>query len=152
MVGCARREKYDLIKYTFLVPVYWLMMNISAWTSLYEFIAKPFYWAKTQHGEPALNINIYGAIKIRIDYSTLLRPFVFLKSRFTAMSAYSFFSTLPVLIFPQLVIKSRITTDGLQFNTESFPISLIILAVSSLPSLFMLKNISKVTRENIKYG
>ncbi len=50
MIGCAKRGLYDLIKYAFLVPFYWLGMSMAAWQALYEIMVKPHYWAKTVHG------------------------------------------------------------------------------------------------------
>ncbi|MCL5090654.1 MAG: glycosyltransferase [Patescibacteria group bacterium] len=50
MIGCAKRNYFDLVKYVFFIPFYWLGMSISGWKSLYEIIAKPHYWAKTVHG------------------------------------------------------------------------------------------------------
>lgn len=50
MMGCAKREQYDLIKYTFFIPFYWLCMSIAAWIAVYEIVYKPFYWSKTTHG------------------------------------------------------------------------------------------------------
>ncbi len=50
MIGCAKREKYELIKYAYLVPIYWLMMSLAAWVALYQLIRQPHYWFKTLHG------------------------------------------------------------------------------------------------------
>lgn len=50
MLGCAKRGYYDLIKYVFLVPVYWLMMSAAAWAAVYELLVNPYYWNKTKHG------------------------------------------------------------------------------------------------------
>lgn len=50
MIACAKRGYFDLIKYVFLVPFYWLMMSLAAWRAVYEMIVKPHYWAKTLHG------------------------------------------------------------------------------------------------------
>lgn len=50
MIGCARREQWELVKYAFLAPFYWLMMSFSAWIALYQIIVKPHYWEKTKHG------------------------------------------------------------------------------------------------------
>ncbi len=50
MIGCAKREYDDIIKYVFLVPFYWLAMSISAWRAVYEMFTQPHYWAKTKHG------------------------------------------------------------------------------------------------------
>ncbi len=50
MIGCAKRGYYDLIKFGFLVPIYWLMMSVATWIALYKIIAEPHYWFKTKHG------------------------------------------------------------------------------------------------------
>ncbi|MFM2330690.1 MAG: hypothetical protein RLZZ26_197 [Candidatus Parcubacteria bacterium] len=50
MVGCVKRGQDGLIKYIFLVPLYWLGMSFAAWKALYEIVVKPHYWAKTVHG------------------------------------------------------------------------------------------------------
>lgn len=50
MIGLAKRQYWDLIKYAFVVPFYWLYMSVAAWKAVYEVIVKPHYWAKTVHG------------------------------------------------------------------------------------------------------
>jgi len=50
MIGCAKRESFDLIKYVFFVPFYWLGMSLAGWKALYEIVSRPHYWAKTIHG------------------------------------------------------------------------------------------------------
>jgi cellulose synthase/poly-beta-1,6-N-acetylglucosamine synthase-like glycosyltransferase len=50
MIGCAKREYEDIIKYVFLVPFYWLGMSLAAWIAVFEMIRRPHHWAKTQHG------------------------------------------------------------------------------------------------------
>lgn len=50
MMGCAKRRFDGLIKYTLLVPFYWLGMSVAAWKAFYELILKPHYWSKTKHG------------------------------------------------------------------------------------------------------
>lgn len=50
MIGAAKREHWTIIKWTFLIPVYWLMVSISAGMALYQLIVKPHYWEKTVHG------------------------------------------------------------------------------------------------------
>jgi glycosyltransferase XagB len=32
------------------MPVYWFMMSFAAWYALWQFIAAPFHWNKTEHG------------------------------------------------------------------------------------------------------
>ena len=50
MIGCAKREYDDIIKYAFLVPLYWLAMSAAAWVAVYRLIKQPHYWSKTKHG------------------------------------------------------------------------------------------------------
>lgn len=50
MIGCAKREYDDIIKYVILVPFYWLMMSIAAFRAVWQVIFNPHYWFKTKHG------------------------------------------------------------------------------------------------------
>lgn len=50
MIGCAKREYEDIIKYVFLVPFYWLAMSLASWIAVVEIIRRPHHWAKTHHG------------------------------------------------------------------------------------------------------
>ncbi len=50
MIGCAKCEHWSLVKWVFLIPVYWLMISIAATIALYQLIVKPHYWEKTIHG------------------------------------------------------------------------------------------------------
>ena len=50
MIGCAKRGHWELVKYVFFVPVYWLLTSVAAFIALYQIIRKPHYWEKTKHG------------------------------------------------------------------------------------------------------
>lgn len=50
MIGCAKRDYDDLMKYVFFVPLYWLGMSIAAWRAIGEMFFQPHYWSKTKHG------------------------------------------------------------------------------------------------------
>lgn len=50
MIGCAKRDHWTLMKWIFLVPIYWLMVSIAALIALYQLIVMPHYWEKTVHG------------------------------------------------------------------------------------------------------
>lgn len=63
MIGCAKRQQWDLIKYAFFIPAYWLMMSIASWKAFYQIIFKPHYWEKTIHGlhlESSSNQEIFA--------------------------------------------------------------------------------------------
>lgn len=55
MLGCGKRNQWDLMKYVFLVPFYWGMMSVAGGMALYQLIFKPHYWEKTLHGFHLLN-------------------------------------------------------------------------------------------------
>jgi hypothetical protein len=50
MIGCAKRHHEDIIKYAFLVPIYWLGMSLAAYMAFYKLIVAPHHWSKTKHG------------------------------------------------------------------------------------------------------
>jgi hypothetical protein len=50
MMGCAKRGHEDIIKYAFLVPIYWLGMSLAAYMAFYKLIVAPHHWSKTKHG------------------------------------------------------------------------------------------------------
>ncbi len=50
LIGLAKRREFRVMKFVFLVPLYWLGMSVAAWKALYELIVKPHYWQKTNHG------------------------------------------------------------------------------------------------------
>jgi cellulose synthase/poly-beta-1,6-N-acetylglucosamine synthase-like glycosyltransferase len=48
---CVKRGFDDLVRYTLLGPLYWILMSIGAWAGLVSLLRDPHYWAKTEHGE-----------------------------------------------------------------------------------------------------
>ncbi len=50
MVGVAKHGHWDLVKFVFLVPLYWLMISRAALKALYQLFFNPHYWEKTVHG------------------------------------------------------------------------------------------------------
>lgn len=50
MIGAASRRQWDLVKYAFLAPGYWLMMSYASIKALQSIIFAPHYWEKTTHG------------------------------------------------------------------------------------------------------
>ncbi|MDP3888538.1 MAG: glycosyltransferase, partial [bacterium] len=50
MIGAAKKGQWNLMKFVFLVPVYWFFISIAALIALYQLIFKPHYWEKTIHG------------------------------------------------------------------------------------------------------
>ncbi|HBE27105.1 MAG TPA: glycosyl transferase [Ktedonobacter sp.] len=50
LIGCMKRGRYNLVKWTLFMPIYWTMMSIAAYFALYQLVFKPHYWEKTLHG------------------------------------------------------------------------------------------------------
>lgn len=50
MVGTAKHGQYQLIKYVFLVPLYWFFTSVAACMAFWQLLTKPHYWEKTIHG------------------------------------------------------------------------------------------------------
>ena len=57
MLGAAKREQWSLVPFALVTPLYWLGMSIAAALAVWEFIFKPHYWHKTQHG---LHLEVDG--------------------------------------------------------------------------------------------
>lgn len=96
MIACGRKKDWDLMKYVFLIPLYWGMMSYAGIIALYQLISKPHYWEKTVHGahlavkqngqkekniapEPAINpklMFIYQAVKaVKNNLMSIIRLF-----------------------------------------------------------------------------
>jgi glycosyltransferase XagB len=50
IMGCIKSGQWGLIKYIYLIPVYWILISIAGAVALYQLLFKPFYWEKTVHG------------------------------------------------------------------------------------------------------
>ncbi|PGU00840.1 hypothetical protein COD21_30460 [Bacillus cereus] len=48
---------YSLIKYSLLMPLYWIIMSLAAYKALWQLIVKPSYWEKTKHGLNIIDID-----------------------------------------------------------------------------------------------
>jgi glycosyltransferase XagB len=62
MVSKGRRGvlSYSLVKYTVLLPVYWLLMSVASYKALAELIIRPSHWEKTDHGLTEERHNTLG--------------------------------------------------------------------------------------------
>lgn len=72
MIGLARREKWDLIKFIYIIPFYWLLASIAAMVAFYQLLVKPHYWEKTNHG---LNLEKLPEVKQAIKPTKLTTGF-----------------------------------------------------------------------------
>lgn len=75
MIGCAKRGSYDLIKYAYLVPFYWLLISAAAWVAIYDIIIRPHYWAKTTHGLHLDKVPGFAAVRARAIANTSIAEF-----------------------------------------------------------------------------
>ena len=54
MMGAFLRQRYGLVVWSLLNPVYWLLHSIASYKALWQLITRPHYWEKTTHGISAL--------------------------------------------------------------------------------------------------
>ncbi len=62
LLACIRRKHYSLVKWTLLIPIYWLLQSAAACIALYQLIVKPHYWEKTEHGLHLLDAQAVSTI------------------------------------------------------------------------------------------
>lgn len=70
MIGCAKHGRYELIKYVFVVPVYWLGMSMAAYIALYKLIRQPHHWSKTKHGLHLDSANAVSQVNRLLNVQT----------------------------------------------------------------------------------
>lgn len=66
MIGAAKRGHYELIKFVYLIPLYWLAISGAAAISFFQLLFKPHYWEKTIHGLHLMKSNALLE-KVRAD-------------------------------------------------------------------------------------
>jgi glycosyltransferase involved in cell wall biosynthesis/cellulose synthase/poly-beta-1,6-N-acetylglucosamine synthase-like glycosyltransferase/O-antigen/teichoic acid export membrane protein len=107
MIGLAHRKQWGVMKYVFLVPLYWAMTSISAAIAFYQLIVKPHHWEKTQHGlhlkpktkvslskviqnwifsTPEISVNyslsnIYNLLKSKVNFNFVIKSFAYVNAR-----------------------------------------------------------------------
>lgn len=67
MIGVAKKGQWNLVKFVYLIPLYWLMASTSACIAVYQLIVKPHYWEKTIHGFHLENKNRKGIVEAVIE-------------------------------------------------------------------------------------
>ncbi|KPJ54190.1 MAG: hypothetical protein AMS16_04890, partial [Planctomycetes bacterium DG_58] len=50
VLAAYRRQYYDLVKTSLLMPFYWVLMSLGAWKGFLQILYRPNYWEKTKHG------------------------------------------------------------------------------------------------------
>ncbi len=43
-------KRWRLLFTLFSAPVYWVLISLAAWNAIIDYIRRPFYWSKTEHG------------------------------------------------------------------------------------------------------
>jgi hypothetical protein len=64
-LGLLRRGLLPLAWVLLLTPVHWLLLSLAAWRALYQLVAAPYVWEKTEHGlarSSRLNANMTRAL------------------------------------------------------------------------------------------
>lgn len=66
LIGAYQRKRFDIVKYAFLSPVYWIMLAIASARAAAQIITSPHHWEKTVHGVslPEIKLNIPMPIRL----------------------------------------------------------------------------------------
>lgn len=49
-VSAINSRRYDLSVYSFLLPIYWMLISVATIRATVQFFKNPYYWEKTKHG------------------------------------------------------------------------------------------------------
>lgn len=55
VAGLRRLGRSDLIAIQLLLPFYWVLHSIAGTRALHELLTRPYFWAKTRHGETRMS-------------------------------------------------------------------------------------------------
>ena len=50
LLGIYRRNRYHLVKYILLSPIYWVLLSIATLRAVIQIVNSPYSWEKTKHG------------------------------------------------------------------------------------------------------
>ncbi|MDQ2905125.1 MAG: glycosyltransferase [Ktedonobacteraceae bacterium] len=148
LLACLRRRQYRLIKWTLLVPVYWVMMSIAACMGGFQLIVKPHYWEKTEHGlhlgkkqaQPLPDFATLDATFAVMDEPTVQVPVAgYLRQQIEQQSssitaAFRSIATLPI---PAFTRRERVQLDQATRTHRKNPwlvATLLIAAIASIAS------------------
>lgn len=74
MIGVMKRGQYNILKFTFLVPFYWLMISVAGFIALYQLFFKPHYWEKTVHGLHLKQVKPLAPVAIKRQKIYIPKP------------------------------------------------------------------------------
>ena len=58
--GLRRRGLIRLWPWLLALPAYLLLLSLAAWQALFEFGSRPYFWAKTEHGQAKRRLGLAG--------------------------------------------------------------------------------------------
>ena len=70
MIGCAKRGHWPVVKYIFLIPLYWLLASLAAFVAAWQLVTNPHYWEKTNHG---LHLAFAKKLSLKTKEATKLK-------------------------------------------------------------------------------
>ncbi len=124
MIACAKRENWSLVKYVYLIPVYWLFSSVASFVALKQLITNPFYWEKTNHGlhlkkqlaksESLIAEKENAITEIEVPYAVVQRPSFLLNSIWVVRKNVKEFAG--IFTFRRRVKQSRNGLHILIFN------------------------------------
>lgn len=53
VLSALRNRRLDLVPFVIFLPAYWLLISVATYRAMVQFLTRPFYWEKTEHGRPS---------------------------------------------------------------------------------------------------
>lgn len=143
MIGCIKREQYSLIKFIFLIPLYWILISIAGFMALYQLFFKPHYWEKTIHG---LHLGKVKAKEAEVSENTPKTPEQDVEPEIEPVSEpvraprFAYFSKAKEVLPGSTLVIAAVMANLLNFVFNSYlgrTIDLSYFATVSLVSSFL---------------
>ena len=72
MMGCIKRHEWQLVKYIFFIPFYWMFASTAGILAFYQLLVKPHFWEKTEHGFHLSKVRVRNSFNI--DWKFIAAP------------------------------------------------------------------------------
>lgn len=118
MVGLAKHGHWDLIKYVFFVPFYWVILSIAAIKAFYQLVINPHYWEKTNHG---LHFRKRDKYLVKLGLSTKPLPSILKTPSLLVQKITT--KKIPIVnveITPQLIAGGTLVAGSIIANLLNF--------------------------------
>lgn len=146
MIGCMKKDKYEVIKYVFFIPMYWIMTSWAAMIAFYQLFTKPHYWEKTTHGLHLID----GKIN-KFSLKSFLPKNISIKRPLVTSAAVSGVVLIAAMIVANVINFGYSTYLGRTLTLEEFGNISFFGSVLSFSAIVIYAVGKSVTYETAKY-